>query len=297
MKLVLFDDDRTGLLGDGRVTDLGPVLGSLAEQPAQWRMEALIEAFDEYRPQFEQLAESERGVPVDSVRIRAPLPRPRHLLCAFSNYLEREGAQRGMIDFFYKGATSIVGTGATIEVPDLEGAVAYQPEPEIAYVIGRQARHVSEEEAMDHVFGYVNFIDVSCRGLQTRRTTFLSKGIDGWGPMGPALVTRDEIPDPHDVRVRLWLNDELQQDYSTSAMAYPIVEQIAWLSRYVTLMPGDVIACGTHHGGLCNINDGDRVDAEADGLERLSISVRSHAPRLTERWRPPGLRDTGPAAA
>ena len=115
--------------------------------------------------------------------------------------------------------------------------------------------------------------------------------------MGPALVTKDEIADPQDVRVRLWLNEELQQDYSTSAMAYPIAEQIVWLSQYITLMPGDVIACGTHHGGLCNINDGDRVDVEADGLERLSIAVRSHAPRLTERWRPPGVRDTGPATA
>ena len=163
MKLVLFDDDaRTGLLRDGRVVDLSPALGSLAGQPAQWRMEAVIEAFDEYRPQFARLAERERGVPIDSVQVRAPLPRPRHLLCAFSNYLEREGV---------------------------------------------------------------------------------------------------------------------------------------WLSRYITLMPGDVIACGTHHGGLCNINDGDRVDVEVDGLERLSIAVRSHAPRLTERWRPPGARDTGPAVA
>ena len=225
MKLVLFDDAKTGLLRDGRVVDLSPVLGSLAEQPAQWRIEAVIEAFDEYRPQFEQLAESEQGVPSDSVQILAPLPRPRHLLCAFSNYLEREGAQRRNLDFFYKGATSIVGTGTTIEVPDLKGALAYQPEPEIAYVIGKQARHVSEEDAMDHVFGYVNFIDVSCRGLQARRTTFLSKGIDDWAPMGPALVTKDEIADPQDVRVRLWLNEELQQDYSTSAMAYPIVSR------------------------------------------------------------------------
>ena len=296
MKLVLFDSGRTGLLRDGRIVDLSPALGGLAEQPAQWRMEAVIEAFDEYRPRFEQLAESERGVPRDSVRILAPLPRPRHLLCAFSNYLEREGATRGALDFFYKGATSIVGTGTTIEVPSLEGAVAYQPEPEIAYVIGRQARHVSREDAMDHVYGYVNFIDVSCRGLQARRTTFLSKGIDDWAPMGPAVVTRDEIANPQGVRVRLWLNDDLQQDYSTSAMAYPISEQIAWLSRYITLMPGDVIACGTHHEGLCNINDGDSVDVEVDGLERLSIQVRSHAPRLTERWRPPSLRDTGPAS-
>ena len=221
MKLVLFDDDRTGLLRHGRVTDLSLVLGRLAEQPAQWRMEAVIEAFDEYRPRFEELAESESGVPIDSVQIRAPLPRPRHLLCAFSNYLDREGGQRGAIDFFYKGATSIVGTGTTIEVPDLEGALAYQPEPEIAYVIGKQARRVSEEDAMDHVFGYVNFIDISCRGLQGRRTTFLSKGIDGWGPMGPALVTRDEIADPQDLRVRLWLNEELQQDYSTSGDGVP----------------------------------------------------------------------------
>ena len=103
MKLVLFDDDKTGLLRDGRVVDLSPALGDLAAQPAQWRMEAVIEGFDEHRPQFERLAESERGVPADSVQMRAPLPRPRHLLCAFSNYLDREGTQRGNIDFFLQG--------------------------------------------------------------------------------------------------------------------------------------------------------------------------------------------------
>jgi 2-keto-4-pentenoate hydratase/2-oxohepta-3-ene-1,7-dioic acid hydratase in catechol pathway len=287
MKLLLFNDDRLGLRRDEQIIDLTPAIGELAVQPGQWRMEQVIEQFDELRPKFEELARTSPGLPVSETKVLAPLPRPRHLLCAYSNYSDRERGET-IVEFFYKGATSIVGPGSTVEVPDL-GASAYQPEPEIAYVIGKRAKHVTQANALDYVFGYVNFIDVSARGIRGRRTTFLHKGIDDWAPQGPVVVTKDEVGDPMSLQVRLWLNGELQQDYSTASMTHSIAEQIEWLSQYITLMPGDVIACGTHHQGLCNINDGDHVEMEVQGLERLSIDVRSHAPRLIERWRPAGV--------
>ena len=104
------------------------------------------------------------------------------------------------------------------------------------------------------------------------------------------IVTKDEIADPQNLQVKLWLNAELKQDYNTAAMTHSVAAQIAWLTQYITLMPGDVLACGTHHVGLSPINDGDKVDVEVEGLERLSFSVRSLGERKTAEWGPPGTR-------
>ena len=118
----------------------------------------------------------------------------------------------------------------------------------------------------------------------------MGKGMDTYAPIGPVIVTKDEIPDPQNLRVRLWLNGDLKQDYNTGEMNHSVRAQIAWLTQYITLMPGDVICCGTHHIGLSPVNDGDRVEVEVEGLERLSLNVRSHGPRKDAHWRPPGTR-------
>ena len=109
-------------------------------------------------------------------------------------------------------------------------------------------------------------------------------------PMGPAIVTKDEFPDPQALNVKLWKNGELEQDYSTSDMAHSVVAQIAWLTQYIQLEPGDVVSCGTHHRGLCNINDGDVVKMEVEDFGPLQVSVRSYGPEKLERWAPPGTR-------
>lgn len=290
MKLLFFDDYRLGIQKGDQVFDVSSVLDHFGIIPPEYQMEKVIGEFDQYRPRIEELVAQGTGVSRSSVRVRPPLPRPHNTFCAFSNYLDRPGATPGVIDFFYKGATCIRGDQDTIEIPDIQGAAAYQPEAEIAVIIGKEARHVSESAALDHVFGYMNLIDVSARAVPDRRTTFMTKGLEGWGPIGPVIVTKDEVPDPQNVQVRLWLNGSLEQDYNTDAMAHPVAELISWLSSYVTLVPGDIIACGTHHQGLCNINDGDKVELECDGLERLTIQVKSHAPLITERWQPRGLR-------
>jgi hypothetical protein len=103
-------------------------------------------------------------------------------------------------------------------------------------------------------------------------------------------VTKDEIPDPQQVQVRLYLNGELKQDYNTRDMVQSIEEQVVWLSQLVTLQPGDVVSCGTHHVGLPPINDGDVVELEGEGLERLRFTVKSDGPRKTAYWAPGGVR-------
>jgi 2-keto-4-pentenoate hydratase/2-oxohepta-3-ene-1,7-dioic acid hydratase in catechol pathway len=291
MKLLFFDDYKMGVLKDGNVVDVSSAVPHADILPPTYQMESVIADFATFKPMFEEIASKDAGVAASSVRMRAPLPRPHNVMCAFSNYLDRVDSTPSPLDFFYKGSTSVIGNGDTVELPDIPEASVFQPEPELGYVIGRVAKHVSEADALDYVFGYVNFIDVSARGIQGRRTTFLHKGQDTWSPQGPVITTADEVGDPQDLRVRLWLNEEQKQDYSTSLMAHSVAEQIAWLTQWITLNPGDVLSCGTHHKGLSPINDGDRVEMEVDGLERLGFSIKSHGPRKMENWRPPGVKD------
>ena len=295
MRLLFFDDYKMGVMKDGQIVDVSAAIEHHDVLPPNTQMERVIGDFASYKPKFDEIASKSSGLPPNSVRLRAPLPQPHYLLCAFANYLDRENSDRKelpTIDFFHKGA-GVIGDGDTVTIEDMgEGATAYQPEPEFAYVIGKTARYVKQEDAQDYVFGYTNFIDVSARGpgVQQRRTTFLHKGLATWAPMGPAIVTKDEFPDPQALSVKLWKNGELEQDYSTSDMAHSVVAQIAWLTQYIQLEPGDIVSCGTHHRGLCNINDGDVVKMEVEDFGPLRVSVRSYGPEKLERWAPPGTR-------
>jgi 2-keto-4-pentenoate hydratase/2-oxohepta-3-ene-1,7-dioic acid hydratase in catechol pathway len=296
MKLLFFDDFRLGVLNGTNVVDVSkavPIGDRQGLNPvlfAEGVMESVIERFDELRPKFEQVVKSEQGVPVSSVKIRPPLPRPNNALCAFSNFQDAPQKAASPLDFFHKSATSIVGNEETVHLPDIPEATVFQPEPEFAYVMGRPARMVKGQDALNYVFGYVNFVDISARGIPNRRTTFFHKALETWAPIGPVITTADEVPDPMKVQVRLWLNGDLKQDYNTSAMTYSIMDQIEWLSTYLTLRPGDVVSCGVHHVGLTPINDGDEVEVEGENLERLRFKVRSYGPKKTAHWRPPGVQ-------
>ncbi|MBM2812465.1 MAG: gentisate 1,2-dioxygenase [Chloroflexi bacterium] len=296
MKLLLFNDYRLGGLTGDRVVDITrAVPGTEAllaagvdnAGAAELLMERVIDRYSTFEPAFKRLLAEGDGLPLASVQVLPPLPRPHNVLCAFANYGDRPGVG-SPIDFFYKGTNTIVGDGATVEIPDIPEAVVFQPEPELAFVIGRRARNVSESEALSYVFGYCNFVDVSARGIPNRRTQFLNKSLDTWAPIGPFITTADEIADPQAITVRLGINGVQKQEYSTGAMTHSVAKQIEWLSSYITLVPGDIISCGVHHSGLQPINDGDRVDVEGEGLGRLHFSVKSEGPVKTEAWRPPG---------
>ena len=219
MKLLLFNDYRLGVLKGDRVVDVTRVVPGADHLPktalgGEAIMETVIGDFDSLRAGLESAAGQEEGAPLADLRIRPPLPRPPNALCAFSNYQDRDTAEPRPpvynLDFFHKSATSIVGYDDLVELPDLPEAIVFQPEPEFAYVMGKRARNVPEASALDYVFGYMNFVDISARGIPNRRTTFLHKSQETWAPMGPVIVTKDEIQDPQNVRVRLWLNGELR---------------------------------------------------------------------------------------
>ena len=284
MKILRFDNDRVGVLkNEDTVVDVTDVVEGSGSIGPQGVMEELIGNFDGYRPRFEGLAVSEPGVPLDGVKLLPPIPRPSRCLAAFSNYLDTPDRKREEVpeEFFYKDP-DLVGPEGVIQLSDLPGVVVHQPEAELAYVIGKGGRDISVEDALDHVFGYMGFLDISARGL-TRRTQLIPKGQATYAVCGPWVATRDEIPDPHNLQVRSWVNGEARQDYSTEHMAVRIPQQIAWLSRFINLHPGDVIATGTYHIGLGPLNDGDVVEIEVERIGRARFYARGGgAPRLVE---------------
>jgi 2-keto-4-pentenoate hydratase/2-oxohepta-3-ene-1,7-dioic acid hydratase in catechol pathway len=187
------------------------------------------------------------------------------------------------INAFTKSPNSIIGPGDTMELPDVPASV-FEGEAEIAVVIGRRATKVSAADAMKYVFGYVNFIDGSARGLAPPAGVFFQmKSRDTFAPIGPYLVTKDEIADVHEVPIKLWVNGTLKQDFNTNDMAHNIPRCIEWVTSIHTLEPGDILATGTNHRGLSAFMDGDTVELETEGLGRLTIKVRDELKRTWSR--------------
>jgi len=286
MKLVLFGDDfRLGVLRGDRVVDASLVGSQIPHFTPQQMMSGLIENFDRYRGRLEQLANSSEGVPASQVRLRAPVPRPARLVCMAGNYMENgTRAEPGQLNAFNKSSNSIIGHGDTIVLPSAQASV-YEHEAELGIVIGKKASAIKADQAYNHIFGYVNFIDVSCRGMGAggRDSFFIGKSWDTFGPMGPALVTADEVPNPQNLQVRLWVQGDLRQDYNTSDMAHGIPGTLEWITWITALEPGDVVACGTNHRGLGPLQDGDLVEMEIDGFVKLVNRVRDDLKRSWPR--------------
>lgn len=280
MKLVLFDDFRLGVLTKDGVHDASAIVEDIPHSGPHDVMNGLIEHFDRFRARLERVATSPGAVAVERVRLRAPLPRPCNIIGMALNFIDSaSGPERAPIGAFLKSAGSIIGPDETMILPDFP-ASAFEGEGEMAVVIGKRASNVREADAMDHVFGYVNFIDGSARGTNS---LFEMKARETFAPIGPYLATADEIEDPHNLRIRLWINGELRQDFNSSAMAHRIPRCIEWASSVHTLEPGDILATGTSHDGLSAFQDGDVVELETEGLGRLRISIRDDLKRTWAR--------------
>jgi 2-keto-4-pentenoate hydratase/2-oxohepta-3-ene-1,7-dioic acid hydratase in catechol pathway len=221
--------------------------------------------------------------PLESVRLLAPV-RPRKFLAIGLNYADHI-AESGMQApefpiFFNKQATCVVGPDDDVHMPRVSNLLDY--EGELAIVIGRRCRHVPEERAHEVIAGYTIANDVSVRDWQLRTPTMtMGKSFDTHGPLGPWIVTADELGDPHDLGIRTFVNDEQRQDGSTRDMIVNCFQQVAHLSEAFTLEPGDVIATGTPAGvgaarqpfpeGLLKV--GDVVRIQIDGIGELVNTV------------------------
>ena len=255
---------------------------------------ALFEDWARYHPTLARAAASclpDAGLAADQVEVLAPLRYPGKVLCAGANYYDHL-AEMGMpgakkeeqrLFFFMKPPrNAVVGPGATVHMPI--GTQAFDWEVELAAVIGQTARNVAVADALAHVAAYTVAIDFSARDHNRAPEAFYKydwvagKGNDTCCPIGPRLVPASSIGDPQNVGLKLWVNGELKQDGRTDQMIFSLAEQIASASRIMTLDPGDLLLTGTPAGvgapKRTFLKVGDRVDAEIEGIGRLSVVIQ-----------------------
>jgi 2-keto-4-pentenoate hydratase/2-oxohepta-3-ene-1,7-dioic acid hydratase in catechol pathway len=284
MKLVCFDDFQLGVLkGSDTVVDITPVVRDAAPGTPKTLINGVIEKFAQYRERMERAATEGKPIPLSAVKLRPPVPSPGNIDCMAVNYIEEMFPTPPPINGFQKSHNAIIGPGETMILPDAPATI-FEGEAELGLVIGKRASNVRASEAMEYVFGYINFIDGSARELPPPGNTFYqTKSRETFAPIGPYLVTADEIPDPHNLQIKLWVNGVLKQDFTTADMANKIPRCIEWISSVHHLDPGDIIATGTNHGGLNPFMDGDVVELETTGLGRLKINVRDDLKRTWAR--------------
>src|ERR1700730_7293546 len=284
MKLAFFDDYKLGVVKGDNIVDVSSAVRDIPHLGPHDLINGLIAKFGDYKKRLEDAAASGKGVPVSSVKLQAPLPKPGNIVCMAVNYMENGTRKEpAPINAFHKAPTSILGPGGTMVLPDVPATI-FEGEAEMAVVIGKRAKNVKAADAMGHVFGYVNFIDGSARGLPPPGNVFYQmKSRDTFAPLGPWIVTADEIRDPHKLQVKLSVNGAIKQNFNTDDMAHKIPRCIEWVSSIHTLEPGDVLATGTNHRGLNAFQDGDAVELEAEGLGRLRINIRDDLKRTWGR--------------
>jgi 2-keto-4-pentenoate hydratase/2-oxohepta-3-ene-1,7-dioic acid hydratase in catechol pathway len=288
VKILRFDDDRIGVLRQDTVFDISHLISHREYRGPQGTIEELIGHFDAYEGLIAEVVAKGNGRPLSSVQLLPPLPRPGRVLAAFVNYLDRPDRTLDSLplEFFHK-SPYLVGPGGDVELPDVATIKEFHAEAELAFIVGNPSRSSAAQDWRRHVFGYVPFFDVSARGL-TRRSQFLPKGLETFSACGPWITTADEIADPHDLIVKSWVSGEPRQNYSTRFMAHKIPAQIEWLSRFVKLQPGEVVATGVFHEGLGPINCGDTLEIEISGLGRASFNVKGDSPRKVAGFQPGG---------
>jgi 2-keto-4-pentenoate hydratase/2-oxohepta-3-ene-1,7-dioic acid hydratase in catechol pathway len=285
MKILFFDDFKLGVLkGNDTVVDVTSVVRDIPHTGPHNLISGLIERFGDYRKRLEDAVAKGSGVPLSKVRIRPPLPKPVTIDAMAVNYME-DGTRKepAPINAFHKAPSAIIGPGDTMVLPDI-AATIFEGEAEMALVMSKRTSHVKAADAMDYVFGYVNFIDGSARGVLPPGNVFYQmKSRDTFAPIGPWIVTKDEIADPHKLQIKLWVNGTLMQNFNTSDMAHKIPRCVEWVSSIHALEAGDILATGTNHRGLNPFMDGDKVELETEGLGRLTINVRDDLKRTWAR--------------
>lgn len=280
---------RVGMVIDDSIVNLSQALGVKD-------MIEVIDDFDTLRDGLTRLGKTQ--LTLDQVQLAPPIERPGKIICLAGNYREHI-TESGFVapetdavitpQLFLKPSSSLIGDNSEILIGKNNVKVGW--ETELAVVIGKRGRHIPIESAFDHVFGYTIVNDVSERGLnaqlENRRhremDRFLDwlagKWFDTFAPCGPWIVTKDEVTDPHELGIKLTINNELRQQGNTRDMIFGIPEQIAYASSIMTLEPGDIISTGTPAGaGIggsgASLNDGDELVCEIDQVGKLQNTVR-----------------------
>lgn len=240
----------------------------------------LREGWSAYEKLHQMTTQGLPGIPISDLKVAPSVPNPGKIICVGLNY-RKHAAESGMAEpeyplLFSKFNNSIAGDGDLI--PMAEDWLQVDYEAELVVVMGRTAKNVTVEDALDYVLGYCNGNDLSERALQFRSGQWLlGKSLDDFMPIGKYLVTADDIPNPQDLRIRGWMNGELRQDSNTADMIFSVAEIISYASQFMTLQAGDIISTGTPEGVILGyapdeqqwMQAGDEYIVEIEGLGQL----------------------------
>ena len=293
MKLCLFNSFQAGAVLGDQVYPVGDALVGAAYIKRDYTMADVIEriaADDNVRRFAHDWMKTGKPIPLNEVKLRAPITNPPSIWAAASNYKahveEMQARTQGekvvtdkeelMAEFWLKTSASIIGPGDTVILPKVSRRVDF--ETELCAVIGKTAKHVSEEDALDYVFGYTICWDISQRLPWGREkpgnTRNIRKGFDTFTPLGPWIVTRDEIADPQNLSIKTELNGIVAMNAHTRDMICSVREQVRFLSSVTTLRPGDLISTGTPEG-VRMLKDGDRMKGYIEQIGEMELCVRA----------------------
>jgi 2-keto-4-pentenoate hydratase/2-oxohepta-3-ene-1,7-dioic acid hydratase in catechol pathway len=294
VKLCYFNDFRLGVIKGDQVVDVTDAAKGVPHRDTRDLIVGVIAEWDSYKGKLEKAAADGKGVPLASVRLRPPVPRPGNIDCMAVNYME-DGTlpEKPAINCFHKAATAVIGDGDTMVLPDVPASI-FEGEAELALVIGKRASNVKAADYKQYIFGYTCFIDGSARGLPPPGNVFFQmKSRATFAPMGPWLVTADEIPDPQKLGIELKNNGVVMQKFNTDDMAHQIPRCIEWLSSIHTLEPGDIVATGTNHRGLNSFMDGDKIELTIEKVGTLKFNVKDELKRTWARTTRSQHKDKG----
>ena len=286
MKLAAIKPNELAIVKSETLISIGELL------PKGSTMIDLITAYDGIKGNLDALATGGTGVGLDAKRLKPPVENPSKIWAAAGNYKRGTaglGDARGrgtaaktspeelLENIFLKPPSAIAGPEDNILIP--KNAESIFPELELCVVIGKKARHVSKARAFDVVFGYTIMLDVTARGYGLSKnlsgTRNVRKGFETFAPIGPWITTKDEIADPHNLWMKLWINGELKQSAKTDAMINDIATQISFLSEVTTLLPGDLLTTGNPDSPEFQekLKPGDVLKSEIEGIGAMNLGV------------------------
>ena len=284
MRIVMYDDTQIGVVADDEtVVGIGDLLDQFDPPGPEFLLPDLLTNWSALEADIASRVASGNGTPLANVELHAPIVRPSKIICLIGNY--REGTDRPIqiLDIFFKSPEAISGPNDTVLIPPHNASI-FHHEAELALIIGKETSHVSREDAMDAIFGYTVFNDVSARGIgREGSASFLGKSFDTFAAFGPWIMTADEIEDPYTLHNTVEVDGELRQDYNTSDIERPLDELISYISSVTPLHPGDVICCGTNHQGLGAMQNGDTVVTAIDAIGSFALHVRDSEAREWQR--------------
>lgn len=276
MKIALFDQFKPGIVKEDRIYDISGAIAWNSEKP-QESLEQLIANFEQLKPQIEKHAETAPSYPLSDVRLRPPVPSPSKIVAAPVNYYLHQDEMNEQfsnaeftiekLGFFLKAPSSIIGPGDTVKLPFKDRRTDH--EAELAFVVGKRAKDVPASEAHKYIFGYFALMDITVRGKEDRPWR---KSFDTFTPIGPWIVTADEIGNPNELPFKLWVNEEVRQSANTKDLIYDCYKFFEVASAAMTLEPGDILTTGTPEG-VGPIDNGDKVIIRIDRIGEFSVNV------------------------